>query len=226
MKSFLAAALLGLLAACAHKKPDAPPPEPAKAVESAASQAAVSVALSTSASVQQLLTGIEAAYRAGRYDDGLKLVGRVMALPRKDLSIYDRVGSIYYLLGRYGEALSVWEQALKLEKRKARRQELQDSISMARRTLGLPEPEEPKTPKVVLKPKKRPKPKARPDPKLVEELYDQGVAHYAKGEYLQAASDFYAVLDLDPEHALAKSALARLKLKPGAVDTGKNGNPL
>ena len=34
-----------------------------------------------------------------------------------------------------------------------------------------------------------------------------------------------SVLELDPEHTLAKSALARLKLKPGAVDTSKNGNP-
>lgn len=181
------------------------------------------MALSTGASVQQLLTGIEASYRSGRYDDGLELVTRVLALRRKDLSVYDRVGSIYYVLGRYGEALSVWEQALKLEKRKQRRADLQNSISMARRTLGLPEPDEPKGPKVTRKPK--PRPKAKPDPRLIEELYDQGVAHYAKGEYLQAASDFYAVLDLDPEHALAKSALARLKLKPGAVDTGKNGNP-
>ena len=231
----LLAALLALSLGCAHPKPE--PPEAAKAPEAAASAASISVALSTGASVQQLLTGLETAYRAGRYDDGLKLVSRVLALRRKDLSIYDRVGSIYYLLGRYGEAMSVWEQALKLEKRKGRRQELQDSIAMARRTLGLPEPEPSKDPKVVLRPKKRPRPKARPDPKLVEELYDQGVAHYARGEYLQAASDFYAVLDLDPEHALAKSALARLKLKPalkdspgptgpgGSVDTGKNGNP-
>lgn len=176
--------------------------------------------------MQELLTGIEAAYRAGRYNEGLTLVKRTLETRRKDLSIYDRVGSVYYLLGRYAEALSVWEQALKLERRPRRRQELQGSIAMARRTLGLPEPVETGRPTATLRPKRpaRP-PKARPDPKAIERLYDQGVAHYARGEYLQAASDFYRVLELDPEHALAKSALARLKLKPGVVDTGKNGDP-
>ena len=102
---------------------------------------------------------------------------------------------------------------------------------MTRRTLGLPEPPGYTPPP---KPRRRPPPAAKkPDPKAVEWFYDQGVAHYAKGEYLQAASQFYQVLELDPEHALAKSALARLKLKPalmgspsgGAIDTSKNGDP-
>lgn len=231
VRLFALAGALALSTACSvHRvRPAAPPPPPPAPVAMGAADRpaadAVTVALSTSATLQDMLVGIEAAYRAGRYGDGLSLVKRTLETSRKDLSVYDRVGSVYYLLGRYGEALAVWEQALMLEKRPRRKRELHDSIVMARRTLGLPEP-----PGMEPPPPPRPKPapsKKRPDPKAVEKLYDQGVAHYAKGEYLQAASAFYQALELDPEHALAKSALARLKLKPGVVDAepGSNRSP-
>lgn len=187
-----------------------PPPEP--------------VVVSSTATVQELLAAIELSYRRGRYDDGLALVKRTLETGRQDISVVDRVGSIYYLLGRYGEALALWEQALRLEKSRRRREDLERSITLARLSLGIPAPKTAKA-EPPKRPRKRPQPKRPPDPKAIESLYDQGVAHYAKGEYLQAASSFMQVLELDPEHALAKSALARLKLKPGAVDTAKDGNP-
>lgn len=225
-RASLGAAMLAALAFAACRVPKAVPRQ--GGASGAAAQPAQSsdpVILSSTATVQELLAGIELAYRRGRYEDGLTLVKRALETGRKDISVVDRVGSIYYLLGRYGEALALWEQALRLEKNRRRREDLERSISLARLSLGIPspktgEPEKPKPP--------RPRPaaaaKAPPDPKLVEKLYDQGVAHYAKGEYLQAASAFMQVLELDPEHALARSALARLKLKP-AAEAGKDGNP-
>lgn len=204
---------------CAIPKATPRPPQ----AQAAAGAPPEPIVVSSTATVQELLAAIELAYRRGRYDDGLALVKRTLQTGGQDVSVVDRVGSIYYLLGRYGEALALWEQALRLEKSRRRREDLERSVTLARLSLGIPAPKTagPEPPK---RPRRRP-PTKRPNPKAIERLYDQGVAHYAKGEYLQAASSFMQVLELDPEHALAKSALARLKLKPGAVDTGKDGNP-
>ncbi|MBI4423825.1 MAG: hypothetical protein HY554_08865 [Elusimicrobia bacterium] len=211
----LAAALsAAALAACASA-----PPRPAS--PSAAVPAPPSAAVPTSASVPELLGGIEAAYREGRFDDGLALVRRTLELGYKDLSVVDRVGSIYHLLGRYGEAIAVWEQGLRLEKDAARRAELERSIALARRSIGLPDED-----RAAPLPPARPAPARPASPSLrkrVERLYEDGVAYYARGEYLQATSLFVRVLELDPDHALARSALARLRLKPGARQ--KNGDP-
>lgn len=220
-----AAAFIALLAwtGCAGRRTS--PAKPGAALPLSAAPRAPSslpVAISTSATTQELLAGIEAAYRDGRYDDGLALVKRTLETGRKDLSVIDRVGSVYYLLGRYGEALALWEQALRLEKRRRRREDLERSIVLARLSLGIPAP---KTAKPVSAKPPRRTPRGKANPEAIDWFYDQGVAHYAKGEYLQAASAFMRVLELDPEHALSKSALVRLKLKPGATDTGKSGNP-
>ena len=104
MKWALPASLVGtaaILAACSLHRVRAPkplprPPEPvAMGADDNSPAASVAVALSTGATLQEMLAGIEAAYRAGRYDDGLTLVKRTLETSRKDLSVYDRVGSVY-----------------------------------------------------------------------------------------------------------------------------------
>jgi tetratricopeptide (TPR) repeat protein len=167
----------------------------------------------------ELLAGIEAAYRKGDYNRGLALVKKVYELKQADVTTLDRVGSIYYVLGRYGEALTVWQTALPMEKNLSRRRELAKSITVARQTLGLgPEGQPAPAPTVTPKPKPvvRPKPPVAAvavDKNLIEKLYQSGVKHYAAGEYLQATTIFLRIAALDPGNAKAAKALERLHLE-------------
>lgn len=197
--------IVGLwLGACA-----APAPLPSAPAEAPAP----TIAESVPATLPELLAGIEEAYRKGDYDRGLALVQRVYELKQNDVTALDRVGSIYYVLGRYGEALTVWQQALPLEKNLRRRRELARSISVARHTLGLgPQGNaatEPKGEEATLPRAKRPAP---PDKALIERLYQTGVRHYAAGEYLQATTVFLRIAQLDPGNLKAAKALERLNL--------------
>ena len=211
-----ACAAAALLSACAHTHPvpsALPAPKPPISASAPASQTVV--LSSTWTSVSDLLRGVEAAYRQGRYEEGLALVKRTLELGRSDLSVVDRLGSIYHLLGRDGEAIAVWEQGLRLEKDPRRRRALSRSIALARRSIGLPDSPAPAAARVSAAGKRA----RRISPRAVARIYDRGVAHYARGEYLQATADFMRVLELDPAHALARRALARLRLD------SPNGNP-
>lgn len=202
--------IVGLcLAACAApatETPPALPPAPPPPVVAAAPEPEPTT-------LSELLFGIEAAYRKGDYDRGLKLVKQVYELKTADVTTLDRVGSIYYVLGRYGEALTIWQRALPFEKNLRRRQELSRSIAVARRTLGLEEPSaaQPAAPKVAAP---RPKtPTSRPpDQKEIDALYRKGVKHYALGEFLQAATAFLRMQEIDPGDQRAAKALERLHL--------------
>ncbi|OGS40029.1 MAG: hypothetical protein A2506_02935 [Elusimicrobia bacterium RIFOXYD12_FULL_66_9] len=162
----------------------------------------------------ELLTGIEAAYRKGDYNRGLALVKKVYELKSADVTALDRVGSIYYVLGRYGEALTVWQQALPFEKSPRRRAELSRSITVARRTLGLPDvaPPQPGPPAAAVRPKPKKPARRAPDQKAIAALYSKGVKHYARGEFLQATTAFLRILELDPGNLRAAKALERLHL--------------
>lgn len=199
------------LAACAspEQAPPAAAPVPAVAPETAAPEPTT---------LPELLAGIEAAYRKGNYDRGLALVKRVYELKQNDVTTFDRVGSIYYVLGRYGEALTVWQQALPLEKNLRRRKELSQSITVARQTLGLgPEGRPAPAPAARPKPKKPAKLAVAPDAALIERLYQKGVRHYAAGEYLQATTIFLRIAQLDPGNLKAAKALERLHLDGAAT---------
>ena len=49
------------------------------------------------------------------------------------------------------------------------------------------------------------------DPRDVENLYQKGVEHYARGEYLQASGMFLRILQIDPENEQARKALDRIQ---------------
>lgn len=211
-KAFFGCLIILGLAACTAPEPAAPRAVPPVAAPAPAEPEPVTLA--------ELLAGIEKAYRKGDYDRGLALVKRVYELKQADVTTLDRVGSIYYVLGRYGEALTVWQRALPLEKNLRRRRELSQSITVARRTLGLGEEGRPAPPPAAAP--KPPKPSAgapKPDKALIERLYQSGVRHYAAGEYLQAATIFLRIAKLDPGNPKAAKALERLHLEgaaPGA----------
>lgn len=61
-------------------------------------------------------------------------------------------------------------------------------------------------------PDQTPTPAAQPsgDPRDVEKLYQKGVEHYARGEYLQASAMFLRILQIDPDNEQAKKALERI----------------
>jgi tetratricopeptide (TPR) repeat protein len=195
------------LAGCAGETPrPAPvPPPPAPAAAPAAAEP-----LPTE--MPQLLRAIEAAYRKGDYDRGLALVKRTLELQKSDVSTYDRLGSVYYVLGRSGEALTFWSKALPLERDAARRRRLEQSIALARRNLGLPDEPAAARPKPA-----RPAPKpARADPEGSARQYKEGLRFYAEGSYLQATAAFLRALELDPSNEEARKALERLKLQDRA----------
>jgi len=191
---------------------------------------AVPVADAPPPTLGELLKQIEAAYRQKNYPLGLSLVKKAYELKTNDVSAMDRIGSVYYVLGRYGEALTVWSQALPLERNKTRRRALQNSILVTRRTLGLsdgPAGAEPAKPPRAAAPKAAAEapaaPPAPPAPMKAPELspetkaqiqrvYKSGVKFYASGQYLQATTAFLRVLELDPGNADATKALQRLKL--------------
>jgi tetratricopeptide (TPR) repeat protein len=218
--------ILGLLtAACGAPAPKSPPAAPLPqgvAVRDVSADPSGPIPEPPSPTMTELLKQIEAAYRRGDYQQGLALVKKAYELKQNDVSSMDRIGSIYYVLGRYGEALSVWSRALPLEKDPNKRVELQNSIKVTRRSLGLDDvavlsPPEP--PAVVAPPAASTAPAASAPPasdaavqRKIAGLYKQGLKFYAAGEYLQATTAFLAILDLDPNNADALKALKRLKL--------------
>ncbi len=156
-------------------------------------------------SMPELLRDIESSYRAGKFERGLALVKHALELKQSDVSTFDRIGSVYYVLGRYGDALSFWTQALPLEADAARRATLQRSISSTRASLGLSEPVSTAASKPV------PAAALRSDPGEIDRLYRSGIKYYAEGQYLQATDAFLRILDRDPNNALAQRALERLR---------------
>jgi tetratricopeptide (TPR) repeat protein len=155
----------------------------------------------------ELLKLIEVAYRRGHYAQGLALVKKALELEKNNVSAMDRIGSIYYVLGRYGEALTIWKKALPLEQDLRKRRALENSISVARRSLGLID-DAPIVERAV-EPAR-----LSIDKNEIQELQRKGVRHYASGEYLQATTVFLRILELDPENADAAKALKRLQLGP------------
>lgn len=166
-----------------------------------------------------LLKAAREAYSAGDFTRGLGHVKRILEISPDKQSAYDRVGSVYFALGRGSEALGMWETALALEKDPARKTALTGSVNLARRSLGLPDLPQPTAAKPVKRPPRRvpvPKKPAQPavtDQEAAQAAYAKGVEKYAAGEYLSATTLFMEALDIDPTHDGARKALERLKLR-------------
>ncbi|MBI3300224.1 MAG: hypothetical protein HYZ75_18810 [Elusimicrobia bacterium] len=190
------AALAACALACSVPAPVAPPPSPVASAE-------------LPRDPQVLRAAVRDAYAAGDFTRGLALVKRLLEVSTDKVTAYDAIGSIYFSLGRGAEAMGMWEAALPLETDPKRRAELAASVSLARRSLGLPEPK----PAAAAKPPKKPAKTQTPaDPRRVELLYQEGLVKYAKGEYLAATTLFMRALELDPKHTPSIKALERLKL--------------
>ncbi len=172
----------------------------------------------------EILREIASAYRRKKYDRGLALVKHALELKENNVSTYDRLGSVYFVLGRYGDALAFWSRALPLEKDPQRRAALSRSIADTRASLGLPDEggpgnvaAAPPPPTAPLSPVIPSGPAHRADPREIERLYKLGVKFYAEGQYLQATNAFLQVLDLDAANADARKALERLRHESGGA---------
>lgn len=190
------------LAACAAQRTSAPEP-------ASVGPAISSDAVAPAATLPELLKQIETAYRRGHYAVGLDLVKKALELEKNDVSAMDRIGSIYYVLGRYGEAVTIWKRAVPLEQDPQKRRALENSIAVARRSLGLIDDAPPAAPATATAVKTR-----RASPNEIQTLQKKGIKHYASGEYLQATTIFLRILELDPGNADATKALKRLQLGP------------
>lgn len=205
-----------LTAACA-----APAPRPAPAQAPPKTENSGPAVQPDPPTLAELLKQIEAAYRLGHYAQGLSLVKKAFELKENDVSSLDRIGSIYYVLGRYGEALTIWSRALPLEQDMQKRRALENSIAVARRELGLADEAFTVASATAAAPVPAlPRPAAGKTMTAearaleIQAQYKKGVKLYASGEYLQAATAFLRILELDPENADAKKALKRLQLEP------------
>ena len=109
----------------------------------------------------------------------------VLTLEPESVTAIERMGSLRYEAGRFLEANQIWEAALKLETREKEVESLRGYMKLAAERAG-------------------------GDPRDVQALYQKGVEHYARGEYLQASGKFRRILLIDPENEQARKALEKI----------------
>lgn len=185
--------------------------------------------------IDELLYRVEFANTRGDQGRVESLLKDVIELEPESVTALERLGSLRYLTGRYLEANQMWEAALKLETREKEIESLRTYMKLAaERASGkqlpgglapaaaveaepaAPEPA-PAAPAPVAAPPARPSPAPaappaakRADPRDVQVLYQKGVEHYARGEYLQASAMFLRIIQIDPENEQARKALERI----------------
>ena len=114
-----------------------------------------------------------------------------------------RIGSSYYAMGDYRNALKTWEKALQRELHPEEIAILGKFTNEARRKLSLP----------VTERRAEVEKRRVADVRKIEKLYQEGVEYYARGARLKAASIFRRILILDPGNAQALKALERIEKK-------------
>lgn len=145
----------------------------------------------------------ETAFNQDNHALALKKLHEILELEPDDMLALKRIGSSYYAMGDYRNALKTWEKALKREMHPEEITILSRFTNAARRKLSLP----------VKERRAEVEKKRATDFRKIEKLYQQGVEYYAKGARLKAASIFRRILILDPGNAQALKALERIKKK-------------
>lgn len=175
--------------------------------------------------MEELLYQVEFANTRGDTARVESLLSDVIALEPENATALERLGSLRYLTGRLPEAISAWEAAAKIETRERELESLREYLRLAReRAAGKPLPggavpmasapdATPAIPAAALP--ARPAAAPAGDPRDVEKLYQKGVEHYARGEYLQASAMFLRILQIDPENEQARKALERIDRAKG-----------
>lgn len=162
--------------------------------------------------IDELLWRVEYAHTRADAAQVESLLTDVLLLEPENVTALERLGSQRYLAGRYLEAIKVWEAAAKLETREREKISLDAYLKLAREAAsGKPMPGG-MAPAAVAPPAKTEPALPAPsgDIREVEGLYQKGVEHYARGEYLQASAMFLRILRIDPNNAPARKALERI----------------
>lgn len=162
--------------------------------------------------IDELLWRVEYAHTRSDTAQVEALLTDVILLEPENITALERLGSQRYLAGRYLEAIQAWEAAAKLESREREQTSLQAYLKLAREAASGKAMPGGLAPAAVA-PKVEPRrevPAPSGDPREIEGLYQKGVEHYARGEYLQASSMFLHILRIDPNNAPARKALERI----------------
>lgn len=177
--------------------------------------------------IDELLYRVEIANTRGDVTVVESQLTDILALEPENVTALLRLGSLRYVQSRYIEAITTWEAVLPLEKRERELESLREYMKLAQERASaasaLPGGLTPPAPAAVEAPVPAPAPAPAPavaapsgDPRDVERLYQNGVEHYARGEYLQATAMFLRILQIDPKNAQARKALERLeRRRPG-----------
>jgi tetratricopeptide (TPR) repeat protein len=180
---------------------------------------------STKSFVDEMLERVEAASGRQEVQTANQLLQDILDLDGQNVLTAEKVGSMYYMLGRYEDAAEVWRNALDLEKNPAKIQSLQHHINLAlqRRSedaaaAAAPAAALSTAPAAALAPAAPAAPSAHnaTSPADLERLFQRGMDQYARGENLQATAMFMRILQLDPNNAKALKALELIEKKtPG-----------
>ncbi len=188
----------------------------------------------------EMLARVEAANSRHEVQTVSMILQDLLELDDQDVATTEKVGSMYYILGRYQEAIATWTMALRMEKTATENTNIQYHINLARQRMGgntaAPEAATPpalstapvtapaaapaEAPAEAPAPAKPAASRKSTNPEAVERLFQKGVEHYARGEYLQATAMFMRILQIDPTNAQALKAMERLQNK-----TPSGGNP-
>jgi tetratricopeptide (TPR) repeat protein len=168
--------------------------------------------------IAELLFRVEAAYNRGEHEKVLTINEDILMLEPNNVTALERVGSTFYVLKQYDQALATWQRALPLETNEREKRALMQYMNRARTELGLAPGAEP--PPLKFKRQARPSllkrelPRAkarRGDPRDIPRLYQKGVENYARGEMIQATALFMRILQIDPDNTDARKALDRIR---------------
>jgi tetratricopeptide (TPR) repeat protein len=168
--------------------------------------------------IEEMLHEVEAAHNRGENERTVQILRDILELEPGHTTALERLGSAYYLMNRYQDALQAWERALASESKPEEVQSLKQYILQAQEQArknqmpgGLSKPAE-QAPEAAPE-QAAPAVRARGegDPRDVQKLYQRGVEFYARGEYLQATAMFMRILQIDPGNDQARKALERIQ---------------
>lgn len=166
--------------------------------------------------LEEKILKTEEGLQEGRADDVIKLGQEILDLEPENATALSRMGTAYYLKGNKVEAMTHWIQATKYEENAQERKTLYRAIRRARlelkrQTLDKVPASKPLKPVAAPTQQSTQTQKEDIDPREIENLYQEALQKYARGQKNQAAALFEEILSLDPNNAQAKKALDRIR---------------
>ncbi|MBI4676478.1 MAG: tetratricopeptide repeat protein [Elusimicrobia bacterium] len=151
------------------------------------------------------LTQANAAIEEGRYDDAVSLSLEVLRQDPENVNAWQNLGTSYFALKDYENSTKAWKRALELEKSPAIRTAIKGYLRSIERALE----------RAPVRPAAAAMPATPQAPALtraeIEDLFNQAVDHYTRGELPQARELLEKILAADPANIEAQKALRRIR---------------